>query len=165
MLSSSHLIDISTLSSMLVRRGFFFFLFVTTIDCLYHLCDTRPHASSLVFLISGPFTEVLPSSILKMVPSILQGVEPNSKSLWWYFCYIDCFRWVFSFSCGNMFYLYSSSSIVWWCLLLTIPSICNFPFLQAFRFLLILGALFLPLFVICPFSSLKGHIFLGHTLS
>ena len=53
-------IDASTLSSMLATL--FLLLFLTLIVCQHHLCDVWLYGSSLVFLFSGPFVEVLPSS-------------------------------------------------------------------------------------------------------
>ena len=63
------------------------------IVCLCHLWDVKPYASLLVFLFSGLFVEVLPSSPLRVVASILQGVK-----LRWDFCYIVWFRVRLSFS-------------------------------------------------------------------
>ena len=47
-------------------------LFLTHIVCLYRHSDVRPWALSLSFLSSGSFVEVLCSSILRMLPIILQ---------------------------------------------------------------------------------------------
>ena len=69
----------------------------------YHIWDERPYASSWVFLFSAPVVEILPSSTLRLVLSILRGGKPRFLSLWWDFCYIVWFRWVFSFSWGILF--------------------------------------------------------------
>ena len=50
---------------------------LTHIDCLYHLLDIRPYASSRVFSFSSPFAEVFSSSTLRIVPSILQDLVSN----------------------------------------------------------------------------------------
>ena len=50
----------------------FLILFLTHIVCLCHFSDVMPYAK-LIFLFSGPFVEVLPFSMLWMVPSMLQG--------------------------------------------------------------------------------------------
>ena len=52
----------------------FFLLFLTRRVYLYHLSDVRPYTSSLIFLSLGPFVWVLPSSILRMVMTIIQVV-------------------------------------------------------------------------------------------
>ena len=72
---------------------------------LLHLWDVRPFASTWVFLFSGPFTEVLFSSTLRMVLSNLREGEPRYLSLWWDFCYVVWFRVVFSSSWATNFSL------------------------------------------------------------
>ena len=71
-----------------------FLLFLTHIVYLCHLSDVRPYAS-LVFLYSGPLAWILTSSILRMVPSILQDRQPRFLSLWWDFCSKAWFRDIF----------------------------------------------------------------------
>ena len=61
-------------------------------------------ALSTAFLSYGPFIEVLPLSISRMVSSILQSVQWKILSLWWDFCNIVWFRVVFSFSWDIIFY-------------------------------------------------------------
>ena len=58
---------------------FFFFFFLTHI--VGQLSNVRSYTSSLVFLFSGPFVEVLPSSTLRMVLRILQEGPPRCLSL------------------------------------------------------------------------------------
>ena len=59
------------------------------------------------------------------------------------------------------FYLFFLSSLLVWCCLSPIfPSICKFPFLRMFWFLLNCVVLFLPLFVVFRFSLFTWHIFL-----
>ena len=58
-----------------------FLLFLIHTPCRCYLWDIRPYASSWVFLFSGPFVEILPSSTLRIVPSILQRVKPRCLSL------------------------------------------------------------------------------------
>ena len=70
MKSSRHLIDISTLSSMLA--SLFLLLFLTHIICLYHLWNIKLYASSLVFLFGGQFVKVFSSSTLRFILSILR---------------------------------------------------------------------------------------------
>ena len=64
MKSLRRLIDVSMLSSMLAS------LLPPFSDT--YLWNIRPDASSLYFFFSGPFAEVLPSSTLRIVPSILR---------------------------------------------------------------------------------------------
>ena len=61
--------------------SFFLVLFLTHTACLCHLWDVRPYTSSWMFFFSGQFTEVLFSSILRMVLSILQEWQPSCLSL------------------------------------------------------------------------------------
>ena len=65
---------------------------------LCHLCDVRPNTSSLVFLFSRPFVEVLHSSTLRMTPSISRDGQSRCLSFWWEFCNIVWFPLVSSFS-------------------------------------------------------------------
>ena len=67
------------------------FLFLTHKIDLHPLWDVWFYASKWVFLFSGPFVEVLSSS-LRMVLSILQGVQPRYLSLWWDFYYVVWFQ-------------------------------------------------------------------------
>ena len=68
-----------------------------------HLSVVRSYALSLAFLSSDPVVWVLPSSILRMVPSILQGGQPRCLSLWWDFNYRIWFREVFLFFWDTLF--------------------------------------------------------------
>ena len=70
MKSSSCRIDASALLSMMARTFLPYYL-GTFRQC--HRSDIRPCASSSAFLSTGPFVEVLPSSISRMVPSTLQA--------------------------------------------------------------------------------------------
>ena len=66
-------------------------LFLLSMTCaiyLCHLCDIRPYESSWVFLFSGLFVDVLLSSPLRIVPSIL----PEGQLFWWDFCKVVSFR-------------------------------------------------------------------------
>ena len=47
------------------------------IVCLCHVLNVKPCTTSSTFLFSGPFVKVLPSSILRIIPSILQGGGDN----------------------------------------------------------------------------------------
>ena len=47
--------------------------------------NVRLYASLWVFLFSGPLVGVLLWSTLRMIPSILRGVQPRYLSLWWDF--------------------------------------------------------------------------------
>ena len=58
-------------------RVLFLLFFLSYIVSLYHLCDVSPIKSSLVFLFSGSFVDALPSSSLRIVPSILQEGQPR----------------------------------------------------------------------------------------
>ena len=77
------------------------------------------------------------SSTLRIVPSILLGGQPWRLSLCWDFYYAVWFRVVFSFTWDILFFFFLSSPIVWWYPFLIFPSVCKFPFLQAFWFFLI----------------------------
>ena len=87
-------------------RAFFLLLFLTHTVCQRHLWGVRPYALSLVFLFSDLIVEVLLSSILRMVPSILRKGQPWYLSLWWDFRYVVWFRVVFSFSWVIIFYFF-----------------------------------------------------------
>ena len=65
-------------------------------------CSFLPYALLLVFLFPSPYVEVLSSSILKMVVSILRGWLPRYLFLWWDFCYRVRFRQFFSFSWNTL---------------------------------------------------------------
>ena len=52
----------------------------------------------IIFLFSGPFVEVLPSSILRIVPIIFQQVQTRCLFLCWDFYHIFWFQIVFSIS-------------------------------------------------------------------
>ena len=89
------------------RQVHFLILFLTYIVCLCHLSDVRPYAWLLVFLLSGPFAEVLPSSTSRIVPSILQRRQRRSLFLSFWF-------WVvFPFSRDTLFKFFLSSPLVW----------------------------------------------------
>ena len=112
-------------------RDLFLFLFFTLEVCHYHLLDVRPYASSGIFLFSGRFVEVLPSSTLRMVPGILRGGQFRCLFLWRDFCYIVWCWVVFSFCWGKLKFFFSSA-LVWWCPLSIFVSTCKFPFLRLF---------------------------------
>ena len=77
------------------------FLFLSLTVC--HLSGVRPYASLLAFVSSGPFVEVLPSSISRMESSILRGRKPRCLFLWLDFFYVAWFWVFFSFL---LFYLF-----------------------------------------------------------
>ena len=112
-------------------------LFLVTIISLSFL-GCKALLSSLAFLSSGPFVWVLSSSILRIVPSILQGGQSKYLSLWWDSSGRSWFREVFSFVADTLFLFFLSSLLVWLCPLPTPPSTCMFPFLRAFWFFLYL---------------------------
>ena len=64
-------------------------LFIVTVICLFlffcvcHISDVKPYAIIINFLSFGPFLWVLPSSISRIVPSILQAGQPKCLSPWW----------------------------------------------------------------------------------
>ena len=80
-------IDVPMLSSVLVSPPSLFFLQFAYV--FMHRC-----------FLSGLFVEVLPSSTLRMVSSILRMGQPRCLSLWWVFCYVVWFPVVFLFSWG-----------------------------------------------------------------
>ena len=65
---------------------------------LHYLWDVRLYISSWVLLFSDPFIEVLPWSILRIVPSILHRGQARHWTLWWDLCYLLWFPVVSSFS-------------------------------------------------------------------
>ena len=83
MSSWSYHIAASTLSSMLASP-----LTLSLLDSYYlcHLSDVRPCVSSLAFLSSGPFTEVVLSLVSGMFPSFLPLGQPGCLYFWWYSC-------------------------------------------------------------------------------
>ena len=75
----------STQSSMLISplpSFFFFFFFLTHTVCLHNLWNVKLYGSSLVFILSGPFSGVLLWSTLKMILNIIREVRPRYLSLW-----------------------------------------------------------------------------------
>ena len=72
-------IDASIVSRMLTTTLPLSFL--THLVCVYHLWDLRPHASSWIFLFSGPFVRVLLWPSLRMAPTILWGRQLKYLSL------------------------------------------------------------------------------------
>ena len=133
-------------------RAFFLLLFLTHTVCQRHLWGVRPYALSLVFLFSDLIVEVLLSSILRMVPSILRKGQPWYLSLWWDFHYVVWFRVVFSFSWVIIFYFFFHRYVSW-CPLPKFPNICKFLFLRAFCFFFSWFVFFLHS-VICSFPPL-----------
>ena len=93
-LSSNPRTDESTLSSMLVSPLPSSFLDTYS---LCHLSDIKSCASSSAFLSSGPFIEILPLSISRMVASILEVGQLRCLTLWWDSSCKIWFREVFSF--------------------------------------------------------------------
>ena len=96
-------------------------LFLTHVDYLCNLLNVRLSASLLVFLSSGQFRSVLPSSILRMVPSILQEWEPKYLSLFKIPAVILGFE---KFS----FLSFLLAPFIWGNLLPIFPSTGKFPF-------------------------------------
>ena len=143
--SSNPCIDASTLFSMLTSP-----LppsFHGTLVCQRHLCDVRSYASSLVFVFSGSFSCVLPSSIFRMVLSILQwGDYPNV----YHYNEIHAIEFGFEKFSRSSEILFSIFSFVW-CPLPISPSTYKFPFFRAFSFYLDLAILFLSLSVFFHF--------------
>ena len=68
-----------------------------------HISDVRSCVSSLVFLSSGPFVEVLPLSMSGTVLSIFQGRQPKYLSIWWDFYCIAWFWELFLFVGDTLF--------------------------------------------------------------
>ena len=138
-------------------RVLFLLLFLKHIVCQRYLWDVRHYASLSLFLFSGPFDEVLPSSTSRFIPSILQWGQ--LLYFWWDFCYIVWVRVIFSSSWDTLLNFSFISS----CLMVSasnIPKYCKFPFLRVFRFFLDMVDLFLLSCVFCWFSLLAWHIFL-----
>ena len=116
MYSLSRFIEVS---SMLMNPLPTFFL--AHIVCPYHLWDKRAYAPSRSFCFSGLFVKVLPSSTLRMVPSILRGKQPRCLYLWWDFWYIVWFWVLFLFFWCIRFKFFLSSPLIWWCPLPVFP--------------------------------------------
>ena len=134
---SSRCIDVSTLSWILASP--FPPWLISSVYLIFGMQGLMH--SPLVFLFCGPFVEVLLSSTLRMVLSILRRGQPGRLSLWWDFyvvssSFLVLLRYFF-------FNFFLSSSQVWSCLISTSPSICKFPFLQAFQVFLDFVVLFL----------------------
>ena len=64
---------------------------------IYCLSMPSLWCKELAFLFSDSLVEVLSLSILRIVPSILQGGQPRYLSLWWNSCCRTWFLEVFSF--------------------------------------------------------------------
>ena len=111
-----------------------------------HLSDFRPNASSFPF--SGQIVEVLPSSTLRMVSSILIGgcpcVDPFDEILAVLYSFLD-------FSLISVCLMMSASNIPKYLLF--------FPFLQEVWFFLDLVVQFLPKFVSFRFLLLTWQHF------
>ena len=101
----------------------FLLIFLTHTVCLRHLWDVRPYVSSLVFLFSRPFVEVLLSTDVRMVPSILRRGQLRYLSLCWDFLNVVFFRAVFLLK--NSFLIYSFIFACWWC---SLPVFLSFLF-------------------------------------
>ena len=89
-------------------RVFLLLLFLTLITCLCHLLGVRPYASSLAFLSSGLFVEVLPSSISRMFSVYLTRGTLRCLSVWWDSCNRTWFWEVFSFVWDILFLFFFS---------------------------------------------------------
>ena len=89
--SCSHQLTLSLYRRCLQCWWVLFFLFLAHIVCLSHFWSVR----SLVFLPYGQFVEVLSSSTLRMVPSILKGGLLRYLSFSWGFCSIVWYWVVF----------------------------------------------------------------------
>ena len=96
------------------------------IVCLCYLSDVRHRRLSSTFLSSGPFVWLPPWSILRMVPSILQGRLLSCLSFWWNFCRSSSFQEAFSFFSYTLFLLFPSSLLVWCCPLRIFLSFLSF---------------------------------------
>ena len=105
---------------------------------LYHFSDVRLCESFLAFLPS--FVEVLPLSISRMVPSILQGQLPRCLSFCWVFPFVSFISVYMILSASKYLQVYFSSSI----LILS-------------RF----GSLFFPLFVLSTSHYEYGTFFIA----
>ena len=81
-------------------------LFVIHRVCQYHLLGAMLYSSSLVFLSSGLFAEVLPSFISRMVSLILQERSSLGLSLWSDFWHLVWFWVAFSVVCDNHFFVF-----------------------------------------------------------
>ena len=111
---------------------------------LFHLSGERAYVPSLVFLFSGAFVKVLPSSISRM--DLTWGTAQLFTPLW-DSCYRVWFR-DFSFVWDTLFFkAFLSSPLVWWYPLVIFPSTCMFPLLRLFWFFLDLAVLFFLLHV------------------
>ena len=99
--------------------------------CRCRLWDVRPYVSSLVFLFSALFVEVLPSSTSKIVPNITRETAKVSIPFMRYLLY-DLVSSSFLVLMRKQFKFFLSSPLVWWCPLPTFPSICKFLILSWF---------------------------------
>ena len=105
---------------------------------------------------SGLFVEVLPSSTLRMVPSILHLRQPRYLSLWWF--QEVWFREVFSFSWGILLNFFLSSRMLDDVFFQYSQVIVSFLFYECPDFFLILVVLFIS--IVLNFSLLAEDIFL-----
>ena len=136
-------------------------LLVTYTVCLCHLWDVRPYGSSL-FLLSGLFVEVLPSSALRMVPSILQRRQSRCLSFWWGFCDIVWFHVVFSFSWDTLLIFFFHLRLFNGVRFQYSKALVSFLSSERSDFFLIWQFCSFPSFVVFRFSLLAWYIFLCH---
>ena len=89
--------------------------FSTHSDCLCHLVDVRPYASSWEFLLIDSFVEILSSITLRMVPSIFPGGQHRGLSYCGDFYLIVFFSNIFlvllRYSSLMLFHLYLFDSV------------------------------------------------------
>ena len=103
-------------------------------------------SSSLVHFKNGP--EYLTKDTVQVFIPLMKFLPRSLVSE----TFLDLLRYLFLF--------FILSPLVCYCQLRIFPSTCNFPFLQASCFFLILAVLILSLFVFFHFSLLSWHIFL-----
>ena len=131
MKSSSHLIDVSTLASIVVSPLSLSFLDSYSLSVSFLGCKALCIMS---FLVLWAICWISYLVRFRTAPSILRRGQPRCLYLWWDSCYTVSVRVVSSFSWRILFNFFLSSLLVWRCPLPIFPSILKFPFLRVFWF-------------------------------
>ena len=147
---SSRCIDSSRLSGILVSPLPPLFLDTSSLSTSFLACKALSMVMTFFVLRSLRWSSSL-VNLKEWSSSVLGRGQPRCLSFWWDFCYVVWFQVVFSFSRCIISKFFLSSRLFWWYPFSLIPSICKFPFLQAFWFFLDLIVLFLIIIIILLF--------------
>ena len=139
-------------------------LFPSILDIVFqcHLLDVKLWASSSTFLSSGPFVWVPPLSISRMAQVSYKedcpGVFFNEISA------AENWFQVFLFIWDTLFLFFLSSLLVWWCPLPIFSHICDFLYLQTFRFSLFDRSISLIIYLFPLFIMSIAHFLMPNSI-